>query len=498
MDKVSHLHAQSTPAATQTHARIQTKTSTHTRAQVPIASSAQHTHARPHAPSVEAVVGQLEGHLDDGVRVHLGLLHQLLSKALVLHDGEVDGARVRGVVVLCADDHALDDRVDVEDNAASRGEGTRLERSRAAVVRLGRQRLLDAVVDPAHAVDAHHRISRRVLAVDAREAVLKDDDLEGLVEPAASCVAGEAETRDLLHVLGRLVVENKRKQRRVDRVKRLAVARGHAAENLLGLCPNRPVLSGEDAQAVAAAQRIRGVLDCQDAPLQLLLAHKLARGCEGIHSEDVALANHNEVRGVRERLDRVALLLGHAAHAKQLCVLVHAERCLAALAGRVRLRLEMLPETQHVVGHDGSAVHLRSRLRRPELVLRGTTKVDIHGTRLAPVEVREVLPPFLKPVAVLLRALNQLLVKAFARTARPLEVVDDARRFLEVGIRHERAHGRQVLGARLLEVRHRQARQLVLVLEGPLGGLHLSVRGHGASAIQREKQPCPPMYSALI
>jgi len=79
-----------------------------------------------------------------------------------------------------------------------------------------------------------------MLEVDRRLAVLRDDELEALVEPAVCAAAVQRVALDVVQRGGRALSEADAEDGRVDRVQRGAVGLRHGAELRAGLSPLVP------------------------------------------------------------------------------------------------------------------------------------------------------------------------------------------------------------------------------------------------------------------
>lgn len=365
--------------------------------------------------AVELVVRELDHHLHVGIGRALELLDQPLAVRLVGLDAQLVRADLRLEVGLGGGDVAFQ----LGGEGEAQGDGGREVGAHGGVVEgegVGEDLLVGEVVEAVGGGAVHHR----VLAHEARGAVVVDDELERLVEPAVGAVAVPVLVGAFLERDRGGVVEADDERGGFDGVDRRGVCGGGSAQLGVYVGPDVAVLRGQGADRGRA---LGGVVDALELELELgggeLLSVELVRD-----GPELVLADDEDVRVALEGVldGGVGGLLRHAAAVEHVLVRGHGHGQLLHV-----LWLEGALVDHGLEGEDGGG-HGGCALGRVPALLVVAVRVEVAhvGDDGVPVaHVGGLVPPFRDPVARVgvLSARDQALLEGLAWAAGCDEVV---------------------------------------------------------------------------
>mmetsp|Transcript_44790 Transcript_44790/g.73069 ORF Transcript_44790/g.73069 Transcript_44790/m.73069 type:complete len:516 (-) Transcript_44790:2-1549(-) len=336
----------------------------------PVAVQAHHRGlVRGDETVLQAVVGQLDAHLDKAIRGTLALLgDQPLVQVL---------ERVRRVVQigdvgLGLGGGGLDDLLQVRTDVPlqPRGGQELPQGARRAVDVPPRVELVDPLLQvpvlvgehDLHHVADHGGVTPAVLRVQPAPPVREHDRADGLVAPAVGAVAGEDQPRLLGEGLGPVVVQDHREHRALDDVEGRPVLAAMEVD-FAGLGPDGAVLGGQrgDLRLVGAGGVALVLGDAAQEGLDLVRRHEPAGGVRDVHAVPHALGQHYDVPGVNcvVLLQIVAVRMWDAGRREHVLVLGHAHR--NDVNGAQRLHLFMcneLSDSDELPDQTGGAAEL--------------------------------------------------------------------------------------------------------------------------------------------
>eukprot|EP00128_Syssomonas_multiformis_P006041 Colp12_sorted_trinity150504_noHs@9834 len=325
---------------------------------------------------------------------------------------------------------------------------------------------------PLHHVGNHRRIRPRVLNVQANLAILEDDEVDGLVEPAVGAVAvdellaHEVQGARLLVVARELVLDHNNEDGRLDQVKGRTV--GALVKVLLPcLSPlgSSPGSKGGDLSLPVSGGR--GAVSILHDPLKLAFDLRGREGgIVGVDMEEghvvvLAIAQDNDVLGGGgvQVNKSVALLAGNTGCAEHPLVLAHAHGDgTTDEEGLEGLVIELLLEEHHLVNDEGGTGGLVGAFLVVGRVDDVVVAVDHDGG--AALEVHILLPP----VSDIVGGEPRLEVKVALQTGALVlqEVLSKLANRCILGLINKWVNGAEVAVNGLLQRRNRQAGQRVL------------------------------------
>jgi hypothetical protein len=345
-----------------------------------------------------------------------------------------------------------------------------------------------------------------VLANEARCAVIVDDELQRLVEPAVAAVAVPVLACALFQCDRGRIVEADDEGGGFDGFDCAGVDFGGSFELGIHVSPDIAVLRRKEADR----SRLLGVfVNAVELELELggveLLAVDLVR-----HFPELVLPYDDNMRVLFGRVldGRIYRLLGYTAEVEHVLIRAHGHGQLLHVLGLQRLVVYGLLKLQH-----GSR-DCRSTLGRIPSFLVIAVRVEvahIGHNRVSVAHVRCLIPPLCDPISSLwlVSVRNQSLLQCLARPAWSHKILDGLGGGLELGFCQQRMHGFEVPLGCFFEGRHGESGQRVFeaqhcafgrVLFVACSGLNISFGGSRGVAQQVKDATNQPaeMTSAVL
>jgi hypothetical protein len=391
--------------------------------------------------AVHLEVGQLDGHLDEGIGAALELLDETLAVALIGLDNQLVRADLLAVVLCCEVDGLIGGVVQLEVDGLGVGElgahglGGEIEF-------LVEDDVVDIIVQAVGGSTVHHA----VLTHETSGAIVVDNELQRLIEPAVGAITVPVLRAALSQSDGASVVQADHKASRLNLLQGQLIGRVKRNE---GLASSSPVIAVGNSQHTNGRRRLGDLVDALELLLQLRDIELLTVHHER-DLEELVLAHRHDVLVIRSGvLAREIRTIGRdTAAVEHVLVRAHGLRLLTEVLGLQGAIIDLGLEVESSSGNGSSALGWVATLA---VVPVGVEVGDVRDDGVAVSEVGGLVPPLGEPVLDLRvgGASQETLLQRLTLTTRADELLHGLLGALILGLGDDSVDGLEVPTASL-------------------------------------------------